>query len=171
MTRKTALVDQATLLARIDRVQGIVAEHSIDQAKILDILKAERDARGYQTKKLEEAEAKLAAQTEQLNAQSEQLEQAKQQLQAQSKQLVVQYEQGRSIFSVAKDALSGILEVKTMLVQVSQNVVNLHAVATNPSAGMVLDPTREMPVMLEDALGRQMPIPAVWLDTIQWEVC
>lgn len=170
MTRKTALVDQATLLARIDQVQEVVAQHSFDQTKILNLVRVEREASRHQTKKLEEVEAKLASQTKQLNAQSEQLEEAKQQLEAQSGQLVVQHEQGRSIFAVAKDALSGILEVRTLLVQVSQNVVNLHAVATNPSVGVALDPTRELPVMLEDALGRHMPIPAVWLDTIQWEV-
>lgn len=170
MTRKTALVDQATLLARIDQVQEVVAQHSHDQTKILNLLKAEREASKHHSKKLEEVRAKLAAQNKQLESQSAQLQETKQQLEAQSNQLVVQHEQGRSIFVVAQDALRGILEVKTLLVQVSRNVVNLHAVATNASVGVVLDPTRELPVMLEDALGRQLPISAVWLDTIQWEV-
>lgn len=164
MTRKTALVDQATMLARIDKVQNVVAQQSHDHTKILNLLRVEREASKHHTKKLEEVKAKLAAQTVQLEAQSAQLEETKQ-------QLVQQNQASWSMFSVAKDALSGILEVKTLLVQVSQNVVNLHAVATNASVSRALDPTFDMPVMLEDALGRQMPIPSAWLETIQWDVC
>lgn len=156
MTRKTALVDQATMLSRIDQVQDVVAQHSHDQTKILNLLKTEREASKHQTKKLDEMKDKLAAHTEQLETQS--------------MQLVQQNNASWSLFSVAKDALSGILEVKTMLAQVSQNVVNLQAVATSSNIGVSLDPTRDMPVMIEDALGNQLPIPTIWLDTIQWDV-
>ena len=163
MTRKTAIVDQATMLARIDEVQEVVARYSYDQTKILNLLKVEREASKRHTRQLEEVKAKLAAQNEQLESQSQQLEAAKQQL--------VQHNQTSwSILSVAKDALSGILEVKTMLYEVSQTVVSLHASVPGTGRGAALDPTMDLPVIIEDALGRQMPIPAVFLESIQWNV-
>lgn len=163
MTRKTAIVDQATMLARIDEVQEVVARYSYDQTKILNLLKVEREASKRHTRQLEEVKAKLAAQNEQLESQSQQLEAAKQQL--------VQHNQTSwSILSVAKDALSGILEVKTILYEVSQTVVRLHAATPSTSPGMALDPTMDLPVMIEDSLGRQVPIPAAWMETISWKV-
>ena len=163
MTRKTAIVDQATMLARIDEVQEVVAQYSYDQTKILNLLKVEREASKRHTRQLEEVKAKLTAQNEQLESQSQQLEAAK-------KQLVQQNQTSWSILSVAKDALSGILEVKRMLYDVSRTVVSLHAAIPSTSPGMALDPTMDLPVMIEDSLGRQLPIPAAWIETISWRV-
>lgn len=77
----------------------------------------------------------------------------------------------RSIMSLAGDALHGILEVKDLVISMSQNVINLQILASNSNYFRTLNPTKELPVILEDALGRPLEIPARWLDKVQWNVC
>ncbi|KAJ3521381.1 hypothetical protein NM208_g13315 [Fusarium decemcellulare] len=82
-----------------------------------------------------------------------------------SQQLVKQSERAQSLLAIAKDALSNIIEIKGLLIRVSQNVANIHM----PFNSIYLDPTKELPVTLEDALGRHIEISAQWLDFLQWE--
>lgn len=138
--RKTARVDNATVLARIEEVQHVASQQSCLQKEILDVLEGHREATEQQTQELEEV----------------------------NQQLAVQGLESRSLFAAVKDALNGILEVKTMLVQVSQNVISLQLLASNISRP--LDPTKELPVIFEDALGRQIPIPPEWIESLDWKV-
>ncbi|KAJ2985684.1 hypothetical protein NUW58_g5402 [Xylaria curta] len=139
---KSARADNVTMLARIDRVQQLVSRTCASQEEVLSLLQHQRKASEKQEEKLEEV----------------------------SQQLAIQDNSSRSILAVAKDALCGILEVKDLLFQVSKNVINLQIMASNTMFIRLLDPTRELPVIIEDALGRKLPIPAQWLDSLEWEV-
>lgn len=77
----------------------------------------------------------------------------------------------RTITSIAGDTLQSILEVKEAVLSTSQAVINLQVSASQAQCMRSLDSTKELPVILEDALGRQIPIPAQWLDTLEWNVC
>ncbi|UPK95737.1 hypothetical protein LCI18_006672 [Fusarium solani-melongenae] len=70
----------------------------------------------------------------------------------------------------AADTFYGMLEVKALLFQMSQTVINLQVMASHSMFLRPLDPTKELPVILEDALGNELPIPAQWLDSLEWEV-
>ena len=50
---------------------------------------------------------------------------------------------GQAIISLAKDALSGILTVKAPLIQISQKVVSLQVMASNPLFLQSLDPIKD----------------------------
>lgn len=107
---------------------------------------------------------------EQRAANEQQTEKQLQRLDEVNQQLATQEKGSRNILAVAKDAVRGILEVKNLLIQLSQNVIDLQITASNSIFIRLLDPTRELPVVLEDALGRQLEIPAQWIDALEWEV-
>lgn len=134
------------MLARIDEVQRLASQTRSGQGEILAFLKKHR-----------------AANEDQGHKQIQKLGEV-------SRQLDVQEKGGRAILAVAKDAFRGIIEVKKLLAQVSQNVIDLQVVASNSICIRPLDPTRGVPVILEDALGRSLEIPAQWIDTLEWEV-
>lgn len=105
-----------------------------------------------------------------LRVQSRASENQAEKLEDMSQQLVTQEKSNRDILGLAKDTFYGMLEVKALLVQISQTVINLQAIASNSMFLRPLDPTKELPVILEDALGNELPIPAQWLDSLEWEV-
>ncbi|EXU97164.1 hypothetical protein X797_009783 [Metarhizium robertsii] len=143
---KSARVDNATVLARIDEVQRLASQARSGQGEILAFLKKHR-----------------AANEDQGHKQIQKLGEV-------CRQLDVQEKGGRAILAVARDAFRGIIEVKKLLAQVSQNVIDLQVVASNSIFIRPLDPTRGVPVILEDALGRSLEIRAQWIDTLEWEV-
>ncbi|RMJ17157.1 hypothetical protein CDV36_003176 [Fusarium kuroshium] len=140
--RKSARVDNATLCARIEEIRQLVSDNCQSREEMLDLLRVQNTASENQAEKLEDM----------------------------SQQLVVQEKSNRDILGLAKDTFSGILEVKALLVQISQTVINLQVMASNSMFLRPLDPTKELPVILEDALGNELPIPAQWLDSLEWEV-
>ncbi|KAJ4146730.1 hypothetical protein NW754_002195 [Fusarium falciforme] len=85
-----------------------------------------------------------------------------------SQQLVRQDTNSRGILAVAGEALSAIVEVKDLLVQVSQDVINVRMVF-NSMCLRPMGPTDELPAIIEDPLGRRVPIPPEWLDSLDWE--
>lgn len=86
-----------------------------------------------------------------------------------SQQLVKQDTSSRNILAVAGEALSTILQVKDMLVQVSQDAINVQIIF-NSMCLRSMNPNKELPAIIEDALGRRVPIPPEWLDSLDWEV-
>ncbi|RSL90954.1 hypothetical protein CEP51_000518 [Fusarium floridanum] len=141
-TRKSARVDNATLCARVEEIRQLVSDACQGREEMLDLLRVQSRVSENQAEKLEDM----------------------------SQQLVVQEKSNRDILGLAKDTFSSILEVKALLVQISQTVINLQVMATNSMFLRPLDPTKELPVILEDALGNELPIPAQWLDSLEWEV-
>ncbi|KAL6850700.1 hypothetical protein ACO1O0_007825 [Amphichorda felina] len=128
---KSARVDNATMLARIAEVEQLVSQAQIRQEETLQSLRTQKieneERADRQMKKLGLIKQKLATQeTENSNT-----------------------------LGVARDALQGITEVQNLLVQVSQNVINLQVAASNSTFLRPLDPTRGAPVVLEDSLGRR----------------
>lgn len=86
-----------------------------------------------------------------------------------SQQLVKQDTNSRGILAVAGEALSTIIEVKDLLVQVSQDVINVQIIF-NSMWLRSMNPNKELPAIIEDPLGRRVPIPPEWLDSLDWEV-
>lgn len=144
VNRHSARVDNATLLARIDQVQKLCqAEHQ----QVLEFFEKQK----------QEHNAQLEKQNEKLDTVQ--------------KQLCTTETNSRSLLSLAGDALQGILEVKDLLVSMSRSIISLQISATQAQCMRSLDPTKELSVILEDSLGRHFPIPAEWLDTLEWNVC
>lgn len=134
------------MLARIAEVEQLVSQAQIRQEETLQSLRTQKieneERADRQMKKLGLIKQKLATQeTENSNT-----------------------------LGVARDALQGITEVQNLLVQVSQNVINLQVTASNSTFLRPLDPTRGAPVVLEDSLGRRFEIPAQWIDSLEWHV-
>lgn len=85
------------------------------------------------------------------------------------RQLATQVKESRNILGVAKNTLYDLVQIKSLLIRVSENVLNLQITISNSLFLRGPDPPRG--VVLEDPLGRQLPIPAEWIDTLEWEVC
>ncbi|KAM3461342.1 hypothetical protein NHJ6243_005126 [Beauveria neobassiana] len=139
--KNSARVDNATLVARIGQVQKLCQD---EHKQVLELF--EKQKLDYNTQ--------FEKQTEQLNAMQIELGTAQQ--------------NGCTLLSMARDAVQGILEVKDLLISMSQAVISLQISATQTQYMRQLDPTRELSVTLEDSLGRHIPIPAEWLDTLEW---
>ncbi|KAL6411861.1 hypothetical protein AUP68_04240 [Ilyonectria robusta] len=140
--RKSARVDNATLCARIEEIHRVVSDTCHSREEMLELLRDQGRASEKQAEKLKDI----------------------------SHQFVVQEKSGRDVLGLAKATFCGILEAKALLVEISQTVINLQVMASHSTFLRPLDPTKELPVVLEDALGNELPIPAQWLDSLEWEV-
>jgi hypothetical protein len=72
--------------------------------------------------------------------------------------------------SAVKQSLSAIAEMKDTLSQIAQVAAGLQVTASASTFLRFIDPTRELPVILVDFLGRELTIPADWIETLQWRV-
>ncbi|KAH7146239.1 hypothetical protein EDB81DRAFT_486124 [Dactylonectria macrodidyma] len=139
--RKSARVDNATLCTRIEEINQLVSDSYRSQEEMLELLRDQSRASEKQAEKLEDM----------------------------SQQLVVQEKSSWDFLGLVKDTFCGILEVKALVVQISQTVINLQVMASHSKFLHPLDPTKELPAVLEDALGNELPIPAEWLGSLEWE--
>lgn len=137
--RKSARVDNATLHTRIDQVEQICQNNHL---QVLEIIREQ---------KLEDVTHRKI-QDERLNRIHNQLGAVEQ--------------SSSSIISIGREMLQGILEVKDLVVSLSQAVVSRQISASNTQYMRSMDSTKELPVIVEDALGRLLEIPAQWLDTL-----
>ncbi|WAO84146.1 Hypothetical protein NCS54_00135200 [Fusarium falciforme] len=137
--RKSARVDNAVLLDRVAEVQTLLSKTYASQEEVLHLIQ-QRKASDEQAQKLDELSQLLAKQDK----------------------------SSLSVLAVAGDALSAILQVKDLLIQVSQDAINVDMVF-NSTHLRPMDPTNGLPAIIEDALGRQVPIPAEWLGSLEWE--
>ncbi len=144
--RKSARADDATVMARIEEVKRICQHMQSGQEEVLSLLKKQRT----------ENEKRAAMQDEKLG-------------QIQSR-IGVTEQNSCTILTLARDTLRGMLAVKSLLDSISEGVANLQIAASNAAAIRSLDPTKGLPVVLEDALGRPLEIPAQWIDTLEWNV-
>ncbi len=146
MQRNSARVDNTTLLTRIDEVRQMCGKAQKGQQDILELLEKQQI----------EIKSQAEKQIEKLHHVQDQVSEAEQ--------------NSHRILSVARDMLRGIVEVKDLLLSVSQTVTHSQITSSNGIFMRFLDPTKELPVVLEDALGRSLPIPAQWIDTLDWSV-
>lgn len=133
-------------MARIEEVKRICQHMQSGQEEVLSLLKKQRT----------ENEKRAAMQDEKLG-------------QIQSR-IGVTEQNSCTILTLARDTLRGMLAVKSLLDSISEGVANLQIAASNAAAIRSLDPTKGLPVVLEDALGRPLEIPAQWIDTLEWNV-
>ncbi|RSM18958.1 hypothetical protein CDV31_002281 [Fusarium ambrosium] len=131
--RNSARVDNAALLARVTEVLTLLSKTCASQEEMFHLIQ-QRNASQEHAQKLDEV----------------------------SQLLVTQDKTSRGVLAVTEDALSAILQVKDLLIQVSQDVINVDMVF-NSTYLRPMDPTNGIPAIIEDALGRRVPIPAEWL--------
>jgi len=85
-----------------------------------------------------------------------------------SDRLAVQGGDNRETLSIVKSTFCAVREVKDLVDRACQVVVSLQVLASNSMFFRGLDPTRNLPLVVEDALGNILEIP---LDLIHsWEV-
>ncbi|KAJ4324450.1 hypothetical protein N0V84_003873 [Fusarium piperis] len=139
-SRRSARANNATLLARVAEVQNLVSNSCSNQEEMLHLIRHQRKSSEDQAQKLDDVK----------------------------QQLVEQDTSSRNILVVAGEALSAILQVKDLLVQFSQDAINIQVIF-NSMHLRSMDPNKELPAIIEDALGRQIPIPPEWLDSLDWD--
>lgn len=145
-SRQSSRVGNATLLARIDEVRQLCSQTPDVQAEILDLIQRQRT----------DSQKQAQMQMEGLDEVKEQLATLKR--------------DHRATLEVFQGTVDSIVELKALLMSVSKTVIDLQISASTPVYARSLDPTRGLPVILEDALGRPFEIPAQWIENLQWEV-
>ncbi|KAK5660897.1 hypothetical protein OQA88_12270 [Cercophora sp. LCS_1] len=134
--QKSARVDNATMIMRIDHVRQLVEAQEGCHEEMLRLLQEQEKLSTTQTEQLENV----------------------------NKQLVTQSHDIHGAVTIAKQSFMAIVEIKDALTMVASNLSELRTFVFR-----FLDPTKELPVTIEDALGRRLPIPPEWLDCMQWE--
>lgn len=138
--RESARVDNAVLVDRVTEVQTLLSRTYAGQEEMLRLMQQRRGS---------EEQAQSSDGTGQT--------------------LVQQDNSSQSVLAVAGDALSAILQVRDLLVQVSQDAINVNMVF-NSTHLRSMNPNNEDPAIIIDALGRPFPISPEWLDILDWEV-
>lgn len=87
-----------------------------------------------------------------------------------SRRVDAQERRTQSLLNTVGNISASIGELRGMFVDVSRNVVELQVNASNTPCFRCLDPTKELPLIIEDALGRKLPIASQWLESLEWEV-
>ncbi|KAK7753731.1 hypothetical protein SLS62_004355 [Diatrype stigma] len=138
--RKSARVDNATLHARTEEVYQLVSKAQQHQEEMLELLRKQSRSNEIQEKHFETISTELVA-------------------------------QGRGYWALLESIKTGfaaVLEVKQLLVQVSQNVAAIHLLLSNQTIYHSLDPTKELPAVIQDGYGRVVTIPPEWIGKITW---
>jgi hypothetical protein len=142
LCRKSTRVDNATMLARIDEVQRLVSAEATCREDMLRLL------------------------NEQCHTSKRQADELK----AVNDQLVSHSRSNWEILTSVKQSLSAVVEIKETLAQVANVVLDAQFLASTSTFLRLMDPTTELPIIVEDALGRSLPIPVEWIDCLEWNV-
>ena len=140
--RKSARVDNATMLARINEVQRLVSAEASCREEMLELLKKQCDTANIQVDELRTVKGQLVAHSGSI----------------------------REVLTAVNQSLASVVEIKQSLAQIATFVINLQVSASASMFLRFLDPTRELPVIVEDALGRQLTIPPEWIECLEWSV-
>ncbi|GAB1311654.1 Fungal N-terminal domain-containing protein [Madurella fahalii] len=139
----------------------------IERMTLLSALATQRSARGDNATmmaRLEEVKRLLSQNHDVQDAALRLSQDQTTQLYALSERMKNQEESGWAILSQAKRTFNAVLGVKDMVSQACQAMVELRALVISRS----LDPTQDMPLIVEDALGNIIKIP---LDLVHsWEM-
>jgi hypothetical protein len=87
-----------------------------------------------------------------------------------NEQLGVQEASDDVLLALAKSALGSFDQVKGALLGIGSTVGYVQVMVSNTMYLRSLDPTKELPVNLEDALGHTLPLPKEWLEDWDWAV-
>lgn len=85
-----------------------------------------------------------------------------------SQQVTTQSHLSNSVLALAQEARRGISDLRGMLLLVFLAVMNIRSLAM--SIQRPLDPTRELPAIIQDALGGYIYLQPTLLEYIQWKV-
>ncbi|KAL2265059.1 hypothetical protein VTJ83DRAFT_7569 [Remersonia thermophila] len=138
--RKSVRVDNDTMCARIDEVHRLVSTHVENYQELLRLLREQRRT---------------------LKNQDDQLRTANTQLAAQSGTLC-------DILTGVNQSLAAAIEIKNSLAEVSALVAKFQVYISSTMSLYALDPTKDLPVTIEDPLGRHCTIPSDLIDCLQW---
>lgn len=130
------------MLARIDEVRRLVSAEASSREEMLRLLKGQHDI---------------------ANRQADQLK-------AVNEQLVVCSRSNSDVLTSVKQSLAAVVEIKELLAQVAKVVVSFQVSASSSTFLRFLDPTKELPIVVEDALGRRLTILPEWIEFLQWKV-
>jgi hypothetical protein len=128
--------------ARIDEVQRLVSAEASSREEMLRLLQAQHDVASQHTHELRAVNGQLAAHSGSI----------------------------RDVLTTVKQSLASVVEIKETLAQIARVVVSFQVSSSASMFSRSLDPTRELPVILEDALGRRLTIPAKWIECLTWRV-
>jgi hypothetical protein len=128
--------------ARIDEVQRLVSAEASSREEMLRLLQAQHDMASQQTHELRAVNGQLVAHSGSI----------------------------RDVLTTVKQSLASVVEIKETLAQIAGVVVSFQLSSSASMFSRSLDPTRELPVILEDALGRRLTIPAEWIERLEWRV-
>ncbi|KAL1841536.1 hypothetical protein VTJ49DRAFT_6965 [Mycothermus thermophilus] len=138
--RKSARVDNATMRARIDEVHHLVSAHVDNYQDLIRLLREQRCTLKNQADQLRTANTQLAAQSGTLS----------------------------DILAGVKQSLAAAREIKHSLAEVAAFVANFQVYVSSTMSLYALNPTKELPVTIEDPLGRHLTIPPELTDCLQW---
>jgi hypothetical protein len=130
------------MLARIDEVQRLVSAEASSREEMLGLLQAQHDMASQQTHELRAVNGQLAAHSGSI----------------------------RDVLMTVRQSLASVVEIKETLAHIARAVVSFQASSSASMLLRPLDPTRDLPVIMEDALGRQLTIPAEWIERLEWRV-
>ncbi|KAK4442462.1 hypothetical protein QBC34DRAFT_313009 [Podospora aff. communis PSN243] len=134
--QKSNRVDNATLLARIDEVQRLVTAEAESKEELLQMLQEQCSS----SKKQEEA------------------------LNAVENQLAITSGGVWEVLASAKKTLAVVVEMRDTVASLARFAINCQDLASNSAFLWPIDPTRELPVTLEDSLGRLFTFPPEWIE-------
>ncbi|KAK0743119.1 hypothetical protein B0T18DRAFT_175737 [Schizothecium vesticola] len=139
--QKSNRVDNITLLHRVDKVRRLVAAEAESKDELLQILQEQCTSARKQEQTLNNVEEEL---TTTLNGVWETL-------------------------ASAKKTLAIAVEIKDLVTSLARLVINSQILASSSTFLRPIDHTRELPVTLEDCLGRLLTIPPEWIERLQWK--
>jgi hypothetical protein len=132
------------MLARVDEIKRLVAQnHGVQEA----MLRLSQD------------------QNTQLFALAERMKQHEENM---AERMQKQDENHRAVLSQMKSGFGVLIEVKEMLHQVCAAVVDFRVLLSTQTVARTLDPTKNMPLIVEDALGNIIEFPLGLVHS--WEV-
>ncbi|KAK6084621.1 hypothetical protein SCUP515_01117 [Seiridium cupressi] len=139
VSRNSARTDNDTLLFRIGEVQGMISKHDEHQDALMKHMHRSENVTRLEASRIQNMEQSIQTLTENSNG----------------------------IMSFIKKAMEGIIDLWRLLESVAESVVHIRAIMSTPYFMKSLDPTRDMPIFLHDALGRKIDLPLELL--VDWE--
>ncbi|KAK9770307.1 hypothetical protein SCAR479_13048 [Seiridium cardinale] len=139
VSRNSARTNNETLLFRIGEVQGLISKHDEHQDALMKHMYRSENVTRLEASRIQDMEQSIQTLTENSNG----------------------------IMSFVTNAVEGIIDLRRLLESVAETVVHIRAILSTPYFMKSLDPTRDMPIFLSDALGRKIDLPLELL--VDWE--
>jgi hypothetical protein len=140
--RQSSRVGDATLLSRIHEVQRLVSAEAESKEELLQMMREQCKCARKQEETLNPVEEGLVTTSGGV----------------------------WEVLASAKKTLAAVVEMKDTLASLTRLVISAQVLASNFMFLRPIDPTRELPVTLEDSLGRLFTFPPEWIEKIQWKV-